>query len=351
MEKKKCVFLINTEFVLLISLLYTKYELDSAIEPVFVLIKNSKRRFTGINLEKLPGKVYVFNNEIHSNKIRPDKRYLDLHQLENVVQIHFQNPQDLINSSLVAYFKTKNPETKITLVSDSIAIDRKILTKPRDLFIHYSRLIFRKFINRIPNISLKIWSYHKMPFVPNELIAHKNYGYANFIDTKILFGKIEESFELLSSVYQINNEQFKKSEILFFTQPNLNYSTYSDEIKKGYINGVKDFSQLAKKYKIPTIIKVHPAENPDVYTPFCNEFVSVDVNSNTPAEILINGLFNKKIVSYWSSISMYDIFNKHQHFWLYKTIGYKLPSSDVYQNLSIPENLDEIEKMIFQNSL
>ena len=345
---KKCVFLINTEFVLLISVLYVKYHLSEDLSPVFILIKNSKRRFANLSYESLPGDVYLYENQLHSNILFPSKLFLDIRKLENVNHIHFQNPQDFMNSSLVMFFRKKNPSIYITLVSDSIAIDREILKGIKERFVHYSRLFFRKIINRIPDIPTNTWSYHKMPFVPNELIAHKNYGYDNFINTKTLFSKVSDNFTLLSKIYKIDEKEFLKAQILFFSQPNLNYTKYSDDVKRRYIDGVKNLATLALENKVCLIIKVHPAEDPKVYYPFINEYVVVDSNSNTPAEIIINGLENKKVVSYWSSVSMYDIFNKHKHYWLYKTIGYKLPSDINYDLIEI-ESSTEIEKMLFRS--
>ncbi len=344
--EKKCIFLINTEYVLLISVLYTKYHLDKNVTPIFVLIKNSDLRFSDIDSDALPGITYVYENEIHKNIIFPDTSYLDVVKLKNVTQVHFQNPQDMINSSLVSILLKNNPKIKITLISDSIAIDREILTKTRDRLIHYSKLYFRKYINGITSISSKVWSYHEMPFRPYELIAHKNYGYENFIDTKDLFKKINPSFEIISAIFKIDIEMFNKASIILFTQPNLNYSTYSAKIKRSYIEGVEQLCELAAKYRKYLIVKVHPAENPEIYKKYTNEFVTINESSGTPAEIIINGLENKKIVSYWSAISVYDVFNKHKHYWLYKTIGYNL-KSDIPENIIVLNNLSEVDELIF----
>ncbi|HPJ43468.1 MAG TPA: hypothetical protein PLY21_14165 [Spirochaetota bacterium] len=346
-EEGKCIFLINTEFVLLVSLLYAKYFLDKKLQPVFVLIRTTTRRFSKVDISKIPGVVYLYINELSSSKLRPDTSYLKVRDIKRVKQILFQNPEDMINSSLVAFFRKANPDLKLIVVSDSIAIERKVMNKPRDRFIHYARLGFRRCINRLPDISWKVWSYHTLPFEPDGLIAHRNYNFRNFINTKDLFGLVGDYLSELSDIFVLDTDKYKNAEIIFFTQPNLDYTTFSSDIKRGYYDGVRLLSSLALENKVYTVIKVHPAENPEIYMPFINEFTSVDSNSNTPAEIIINGLEGKKIVSYWSSISVYDIFNNHKHFWLYKTINYKLPAASVNENIFIIEDIQGIKSNLF----
>ena len=353
MKKKDdniCLFIINTEFVLLTSLLYYYIHIKDkkSLKPVFIFIRVSSLRFKNINQKYLPGESHLYKNDLNETVLFPDKKFLEVLKIENVKQIVYQNPQAFTNQCIINYFKTKYPDTKLTVVSDSIAMDRRFLTSFKERFIAYSKLYFRKIINRIPFLTWKIWTYHSFKFRPDELIAHRNFDYPIFYNTTELFSMIPEYFEELSKIFKIDIDIYRKSDIIFFTQPNHLYTKYPKEVKEGYISGVKHIFYLAQKNKKYVIVKVHPSENIDFYKSMANEFIFIDLNSNTPAEIILNGLSGKKIVSYFSSISMYDIQKKNQHFWLYKTIGHKLPSNFEYDFIKYIDTIEEIETFIFK---
>lgn len=348
-KKEVCLFIINTEFVLLVSLLYYFLALKNKVnvKPVFVFIKVSSFRFNNINFDFLPGDSYVYLNELNESVLFPDKKFLDVLKIKDVTHIVFQNPQAFTNQCIVNYFKKMNPNLRLTLVSDSIAIDRKILNTFKEKFIAYAKLYFRKYINRIPYLTNTIWTYHSYKYRPDELIAHRNFNYSTFYDTNDLFALIPSYIDELTKIFNINIEAYAKSDIIFFTQPNHLYTKYPTSVKEGYINGVKYLFQLAQKHKKLITVKVHPSENIDYYKSLANEYVVVDTNSNTPAEIIINGISGKKIVSYFSSISIYDIQKKNKHYWLYKTIGHKLPSNYEYEFITYIDSINDIEKIIF----
>ena len=344
-----CLFIINTEFVLLVSLLYYYIHLKEKknLKPIFIFIRASNLRFINIKQEFLPGESHIYKNDLNETVLFPDKEFLEVLKIENVNQIVYQNPQAFTNQCIINYFKTQNAKTKLTVVSDSIAMDRRFLTNFKEIFIAYSKFYYRKFINQIPFLTWKIWTYHSFKYMPDELIAHRNYNYPIFYNTKELFSMIPQYFEEFSNIFNIDIDIYQKSDIIFFTQPNHLYTKYTKEVKEGYISGVKHIFNLAKKNKKYIIVKVHPSESIDFYNSMANEFVYVDTNSNTPAEIILNGLTNKKIVSYFSSISMYDIQKKNRHFWLYKTIGHQLPSNYEYDFITYVNKIEEIESFIF----
>lgn len=350
-EKDTCLFIINTEFVLLVCLLYYYIHIKNKrnITPVFALIKVSNYRFTNINKEYLPGKSYIYINELNETILFPDKKFLELLKIDNVKQIVYQNPQAFTNQCLINFFKKKNPDVLLTIVSDSIAIDRKILSNFKEKFIAYTKLYFRKIFNRIPYLTWKIWTYHSHKYQPNELIAHRNFNYPVFYDTSNLFSQIQNYFEELSKIFNVDMNIYNKADIIFFTQPNHLYTKYQKEVKEGYIKGVQHLFYLAQKNKKNIVVKVHPSESAEFYASMANEYVFIDKNSNTPAELFLNGLSNKKIVSYFSSISIYDIHKKNQHFWLYKTIGHKLPSNFEYDFIKYVETIEDIENLIFKS--
>lgn len=344
-----CLFIINTEFVLLTSLLYYYIYLKEKknIKPIFIFIRACNQRFKNIKQEFLPGESRFYKNDLNETVLFPDKKFLEVLKIENVNQIVYQNPQAFTNQCIINYFKTRNANTKLTVVSDSIAMDRKLMTSFNERFIAYSKFYYRKIINRIPYLTWKIWTYHSFKYMPDELIAHRNFNYPVFYNTKELFLMIPKYFKELSNIFNIDIDIYRKSDIIFFTQPNHLYTKYTKEIKNGYISGVEHLFNLAKKNKKNIVVKVHPSESIDFYKSMANEYVYVDINSNTPAEIILNELSGKKIVSYFSSISMYDIQKKNKHFWLYKTIGYKLPSNFEYDFIVYINNIEEIENLIF----
>lgn len=346
-KKNTALFLISTEYVLLISYLYYKNYLEKqGTIPIFVFFKTNPKRLRNISFDNLPGIHLFYKNNLNEGIIYPDKDYFKILKFENINEIVFQNPHNFINSIVIKHYKKLNKNCKLSLIADSAAIDRKMSFK---LVLNFLvKLYFRKIFNGIKYLPYKVWTNQNIADKLDLLIARRNINVKNFIDTNSLLGTIPENINKLDMIFNFDIEMFNDFDIIFFTQP-VSTQSFSNEYKLKYIEIVKYITELAVRYRKKTIFKVHPGEDRSDYTQYANEFVEIDDKSNVPAEIIINGIKGKKIVSFWSAISLFDINNQNKHFWLYKLINYPLPSLVNYNFISEIEKTENIEKQIFIN--
>jgi len=346
-KKNKILFLVNTEYVLLMSLLYyLKNFTERDICPIFIIINSNPNRFKDLNLNDLPGKNYCFPNELISSKINPNREFLKVLEFENIEEIAFQNPHFFVNQIIINGLKKMYPSCLLTLISDSVAIDRILFTRKK-LLKYYILLFFRKFVNQFRLLSCSIWTYTKIPYKIDGLIAHRIMASEKFYDTTFLLNSLPDNIQLVNKIFNSNIDQFLDCDIIFFTQPILNYASISKNNKDKYLELLRIIAGLAEKRRKMVILKIHPGENENAYSEFENEFVRICKNTkNLPAEIIINVISDKSIVSICSSISAYDVKNSNRHFWLNNIIGLKI---EILSKSSIVliQDVHELENKIF----
>jgi hypothetical protein len=346
-ENNNAVFIINTEYGLLISLLYYKEMLEpKGIIPHFVFFKSSNLRFNGIDFEKLPGKYYIYKNELNNSVIFPNNDFLNFDYNKNVCEIIINNPAFLISQVMLLKIKKNSPLCKTTVLADSAGIDDHIT--PLRLFYYTLKLYLRRFLN-FYNLPLKFLHYHNFGKYVDLFIAHRNLYNKEFLNSNFLLAKIHENKYLISDVFKFKIEKYLDYKFIFFTQPLINYSFVSNKTKENYLKLLNDLSYISNKNAIKIVLKLHPSENISSYEKYKNEYLTIDEGNNIPAEIIVNALDNKIFLSVSSSSSCFDLTKNNKHFWIGELITNKKPIIDSsYSYINTFNNYEEF-KAIFKN--
>lgn len=348
-QDKKVVFLLNTEYGLLIALLYY-YEIlkKNNYNPVFIFLKTNENRFRNISFSELPGEYKVYKNELNTWKLTPDLLFLESLKFRDVVEIVINNPAFYTNQIYINSYKANNPNLKLTLLADSVGIDRKITKK--DIFKFFIQLCIRKYYNRIKNLNYIYVDYHNIQSYVDSFIAHRNINIKNFIDSNTLIQNIKIYVNQIFSIYNVKLKDYENSDMLFYTQPIMLVSTIPDNEKIKYIEILENISRMSLKYKKKVLLKIHPAENNEFYKIYTHEFLKIDQNPNIPAEILVNSIRNKLMISVYSSASSFDINKQNTHYWLYKILSGKEPFiHESYNYIESINSYDELETIIFKS--
>lgn len=340
---RKIVFIINTEFVLLISYLYYKLNCETNnLYPIFIFNIASTERFSNIEIHKLPGIQYKYFNNILGKTIFPKIKLEDIKNIEGVENIVWQNPGDTFNHLIFNLIKKESPSSRSTVITDSIAVDSRI-----DKSVIRKTLLkrlYRKTLNPWLPIPLKVSTYHTLDKKEHTLIAHNNIGYNNFIHTDILLNKILQYRNELNDLF--NYKTADDTPIIFFTQPITVNNGLTEKNENDYNTFIKTLIDICIKNKLKIYFKVHPGESIERYLKYENDYVKIYKNKNIPAELILNSLSGATILSMWSSISVFDIKANNKHYWLYPLINYKISSIVKYNNINIINTLEQLETLL-----
>lgn len=346
-SNNRALFLVHTEHVFLVSLLYYKIYLEvKNIDPIFILLMSNNNRFRFINVCNNNFTIKKIKNDLNSRKIFPDLNFFKMLKFNGIYELVFQNPDSFITEIIVQYYKFKNPKLKLTLISDTIAIDRELSI--RQIIKNNLKLYYRKIFNEISYLPSKVWTYENLFIKVNQFIAYRNTKYKNFINVYDLLLKSVEYNKLIMKIFYIDLNLYKGADIIFFTQPISHHRSISKFYKNKYFSVLDYLSKESKKYKKKLTIKVHPSENPNDYFKYKNEYVYVDKNNTLPAELIINSIEEKIVASMWSSVSTLDLLRKNKHFWLYKVISYPLNISLKYDGINYIQSLNQITSLFFK---
>jgi len=343
-ENSKVLMIVNTEFGLLTALLYYLTNVSDKYEPHFVLLKSSDERFQQLNLDSLPGKYEIFIDELNSNFWHPNNAFMRILKEIHVHEIVFQNPLNFITNIIVDTFRKSSPSMRLTALSDGLTLSTGISAKNK--FKLNLRLWHRKYINRFKGLPFLVKHYKQMLPHIDLLIAHENHGCKHFLDSRELFVMDDVHSIIVNDVFSVQMNELSKSDVIFFTQPILNVNL-PDSVKNKYKSFLKYFSEFALKNKINVMMKVHPSENVDFYMEYTNKYVSIDQSKNIPAEIILNSVSDKIILSMFSSVSLCDANYINKHIWTYKLIDYKMLVMKNMEHIYLPADFGEFENMIF----
>lgn len=342
---KKALFLIHTEFVLLVSYLYYKIFLEiKGIEPIFIVMSSNPNRFKNINFDVLPGMCYKIPNDLNETIFIPDRTFETLMDIDNVVEVVFQNPAQFITQIFINKYISKNTDCRLVMISDSAGTD--FYFRFNELVIMYLKLFYRVVINRIPLISKKIYTEQGMSPHIDAILAHRNIGVKEFININELFFSLPDQVQVLDKLFNSDIDCFMHSEMIIFTQPLEMLSNVATSTKKSYRQMLEKLCEYAQNSKITTIIKVHPSESFKQYASLNNEYVNVSQESNLPAELIMNVIEHKIIVSFFSSVSLFDKNLRNKHFWLYKMIDYPLNDTYIADYIVIPDDFEQFEMQV-----
>lgn len=320
MEKKIILFAVNTEFVLSISLLYfEQFKEMKDYYPVWFILKGNSNRFKHVNLDKLPGDKFEFWNNLNTQVLRPDLSFLEILKNYKVFEFVHQNSLNISNILLEKKIKKSNPSVDTTYISDSIALS--VETRQRTVRVSSIYLNYRKLVNGLYTLPAKLLRPIKyIGDVDNYINIEKiEATSAKFFSFKELLSKTSKS-KFLSLVFNFPEEI--DYDIIFFTQPILEHTSFSDDKKKDYRNILEIISKTAEQFHKNTLIKVHPGESSLWYKKYENKYCKIFENNNLPAELLFTVFSNKKVLSCFSSISVLDFFQSNHHFWLYPLINH-----------------------------
>ncbi len=342
-KQSKVMLVITTETGLLVALLYYLTKLQYKYQAHFILLKQKKERFQGIDLESLPGRYDIFNDELNTSIVNPDKSFQRVLSETNVDEIVFQNPQNFITNIIINSYKANNPGLFLTVVSDGLLLSSPINTK-RKMILNL-KLYYRKFINQVKKLPRSVLEYKSILKSIDQLIAHEDIGAKQFLKVDDLFQNIRPYQKEVESVFYFNLLGFERADIIFFTQPILDIK-FSTEVKNNYLKTLAALCNYAKKEKINIVFKIHPSETYTTYEHYENSFIKIDKNKNIPAEILFEFIKNKIIVSMFSSVSLGNKNKSLTHYWLYKIINHHLAKVKGLEHVLVPLNLLEFEQSL-----
>lgn len=335
-EKYRVLIVVHTEIGLLMALIYYLSYLEGKKEPYFAVIKTSKDRFNNLNLESLPGKYELITDDLSGKAWSPKCNYKSILYDTTVKEIIVQNPLNFIVDIVIHHYSKK--AIPITLLSDGIVMLSPISTKTHLKLC--MKHIFRKYFNGIYELPLCVSQYLTITEKVDKLIAHKNIGVEKFIEIRTLFSEIEKYKKSIEKLFHIDFALYDDAKIIFFTQPIYRQSG----VKKNYIQLLDELTHIIEKHKIKTVFKIHPADDIKLYESYENDLLSLDiVNKNIPAELLIEVLSEKMILSVASSLSLTDTNPSMQHFWLYKIMSYSVHEENNLQHIYTPKTMNEFE--------
>jgi len=326
-KKKRIVFIINTEFGLLISyLLYLERYFN--YDSIFILLKSNDQRFKNINTSILPGNTIIIKNDILNKTFLTSVSFTEIKKYRPIDELVWQTPGDTLSHMISNYYKKHNISE--TIVTDSIASDFKM-----DMHIKIKTIlkrISRKIINPWLPIPLKVMHYDSLKKDKIRLIALNNtLLFKKFLSTNLILCHINKHLQALSKLF--NYQTLSNKSIIFFTQPINTNNGFSIDLQTKYDNFIKILTDYASTIEKPLIIKVHPGETVQKYKSYNSKFVTVEENNNIPSEIILNQVSDCLILSMWSSVSVFDVDLKNKHLWLYPLIEYKLNVTNKYRHI------------------
>lgn len=340
-ENPKVLMVVTTEFGLLTALLYYFLHQEKSLLPHFILLKNKKERFSGLNLDALPGSYSLYNDELNTRVHNPNVAFKAILSESNVKEIVFQNPQNFITNKIINTYKIANKDVNLTMLSDGLLLLSKMSFKNK--MIANAKLYYRKLINGCRNLPKYVRDYGDYVPLVDRLIAHSDVGAKEFIATGDLIKHLDDFRERLNAIFCIDAGIYEDAQVIFFTQPILS-NRFPREVKENYIKLLHDIVLFMQNNNIRMLFKVHPEEDVDTYKQFENDYVFVDNNKNVPSEIILHGLKNKIILSMFSSVSLNHHGNSLKHFWLSKLIKHDMGTNNKPEHICIPSSLDELKK-------
>lgn len=334
-DKQYILFVINTEFVLMVSCLYYELIVQQKYTPVWCILR-TPNRFKGIDIEKLPGEKRIFNDEIETTKWSPDLSFLPWLSNRTYAEICIQNSYKVASQIVLQRFSKKT--TKITFISDSIGLYTQLTPKMVRSFNR--KLLYRKYRHGFTKLPVKIIPAKESIKQMNLYISsHILEDVATpFISFNELFNATTNS-ELCEHLFFLHEDTIAKN--WFFTQPIRQHTVFSTEMKACYWEILHQFAKNAQELKIQSVIKVHPGEQLKDYEEFSNPFCRIYPSSNTPAELLFFKMEGKNIFSCFSSISTLDFSGNNNHFWLHPLIGYSPKYAVEFKTIQLLHSFDE----------
>lgn len=332
--KKNILFLNYTEIQFLLSHIYfEKYFNYTEYAPIYLFINSNKERFKDINLELIPGEKYFYKNDLNFIKtLRPDKAFLRIYDLGAVDRIIFSNPAYFINYSIINFFKRKNKNLKLTLISDGVGLDVKESFKYK--FIAALKLFIRRSFNNIPNLSPLIWTYNGLiksgkidTFISNSNKVNDNCLQINASDL------LQNGLNNNKLIYKyFNIPKFEKNiDFVLFTQ---GIDDFVPKLKHEINDILNTLFALISKYNKTIVIKPHPSEHESKYNKYLDANVLLFREKNVPGEILTS-LFSGAIsISLYSSVGYVNNKKAKNHYWLFPLI-----KSKIYKNINVGETI------------
>lgn len=345
-DEEKILFVVNTEFALLIAILHYLENLSQSGQAVFIILKWNDTRFKNISFDHLPGEYYLFKNDMTESAIFPDRQFEQILYMKNVTQIVFQHHYDVLTQMIMQRYLKENNSIPLTVINDGLTKSIDIKGLPRLKLL--CKMLFRKYFNGYRLLSFKRYRLDIRSYI-NCYIADENIGVEHFINVNNLLSNILKYEKKIRNIYNFNDglQNFENQTMIFFTEPIKTDPYLTNNQRELYIKVLYALSNLAKTKKIPMVLKIHPQEDCDEYRKFTNEFVTIHTNKNVPAEVILKLIKKKLIISMMSSLSLYED-KQNKHFWLYKLMNYEIDESKEKKFIIIPDDFETFQKQTLQ---
>ena len=324
MNKKAIFFTFTTLHLVLCISYYEKYLKSKGVQAYFVF---NEKRFKSFSFVNFPYKYTLIKNDLNEVILKPDLKFLEIFQIKNAAYIITPLPASILVLSVCKFSLVR----KIKLVSLEDGLATGIPFNLRYQIQYRLTLIFRKYINRIPYLPNSYWSDSYICSLSDTYIGSNNiFKHPNFINSKSLLDTAI-NLNIIKAIFNIDIDDIKNADILFFTQPiSLKY--------KGYINKVFQLLQLSG---LRVFVKVHPAEKMQDYAKYKAENITLSDNL-APAELLLKCLNNKKILSFYSTVSILS--EGLENLWIYPILEDEKLTKRIehrqYNNVKVIKNLD-----------
>ncbi len=331
--KGRAVFLVFTQMHLALCIsYYEKHLKEKGLKAFFVL---SKVRFKKFDFSSFPYDFKLIENDFNEFRIWPNSSFKKIFLFKDIEYIIAPLPAHIITLSFFN-FAIKN-NLKLVTFADGLATG--IPFSFRYQLQYKLLLLFRKYFNRIPHLPNFYYKDSYLVSVSQNYIGPKNiFHHASFIDAKNLINDALD-YDIIHSIFKLDTSLYEEADILFFTQPIImNYKDKVDEVFK-----------LIELLGLKTVIKVHPSENINNYVIYETDTIKISKNI-APAELLVNNLRNKKVVSFYSTVSILS--KNMDNIWLYPLLeDNKLINRiriNSYNDIRIINNLKQLEKELIK---
>jgi hypothetical protein len=313
--------------------LFKKYFEPEGLKPLFIF---AGKRFINFNKEKFDFECIIIKNELNNLILCPDKSFLNIRIDQITAYIVCPLPAHIL--SLYFINKAFNQHIEVIAIADGIATG-----KPFKGF--YSEgykllLLFRKYANQIYELPLKYYSDKYIAAKSQIYMGAANiFNHNRFVSSKSLFKEVNIQ-KYLNEFFEVDLKPYLNADVIFFTQP----------LSNNYWLILCDVLSIISKNGLRVLIKVHPAEDGNAYKVLEADNVVVANEKEVPAELIVNRLYNKLLISFYSSLMMQSDNPTNNNIWVYPLLSdenlNKRIKSEVDDNILIIKSLNELENEI-----
>jgi hypothetical protein len=338
-NNKKIIFLINTEYHLLLAKYIFNIHFPS-YQPLFLIIKNKNRFKSPIIFDttiKLIESPLFFKKGF--NKIIFFKSFNEVLLNNYDIVLSFQDAE-FVNNILISEIKQRY-NSKIILCQDGLASYVndysyfKLLKKTIKIF-------YIKYFLNFKEISFVLkWGKNKnvdeyLLTNPNDLYfkTKKEINTLEFEQNDLFIKQIEKLFNF--DIKKLNI--VKTDRYIFF----LSQGFLDKESRNLEFNLIKKLKQISIQNNLKLIIKLHPSDSRnDIINLIDDEKIEL-IKENIPAELILT-LFNNSYIISGYSTSLLTKTKTNKYYWVYPILYKKFKSKFKVEHINIIDNFDQLQ--------